>query len=86
MARSELGRQPVVFDPVAALGVLDGNGVVVGQLAHGFAAPPGADRVHASLLAVVSWDSESSEPQYRQGLRIDAWEVVVPAMVVGPQA
>ena len=65
--------------------LLDGNGMVVGQLARGFTAPPKVGRVHASVLAVVSWDRESTEPEYRPGLRCDAWEVVVPELVVEPE-
>ena len=61
--------------------LLDGSGMMVGQLARSFSAPSGARRVHASVLAVVSWDWESSEPEYRQGLRSDAGEVVAPVLV-----
>ncbi|MCY4416104.1 MAG: hypothetical protein OXE87_07325 [Chloroflexi bacterium] len=61
--------------------LLDGSGMMVGQLARSFSAPSGAVRVHASVLAVVSWDWESSEPEYRQGLRSDAWEVLAPVLV-----
>ena len=64
--------------------LLDGNGVVVGQMARSFTAPPGGSQIHASVLAVVSWDRESTEPEYRQGLRNDAWEVVVPELVFEP--
>ena len=38
----------------------------------------------ATVLAVVSWDRERSEPQYLSGLQCDAWEVVVPELVFEP--
>ena len=61
--------------------LLTDNGMVVGQLARGFTAPSGTGGVRASVMAVVSWDAERSEPEYRQGLRSEAWEVVVPELV-----
>ncbi len=64
--------------------LLDRNGVVVGQLARGFKAPSGMRCVSATVLAVVSWNREKSEPQYRDGLRTEAWEVVVPEPVFEP--
>ena len=38
----------------------------------------------ATVMAVVSWDRERSEPQYRDGLRSESWEVVVPELVFEP--
>ena len=65
--------------------LLDDDGVAVGQLARGFTPPPGAGRVHAHVRAVVSWDRQSSEPEYQQSLRSEAWEVVVPELVFEPE-
>ena len=62
----------------------DRNGVVVGQLARGFKAPAGMRCVSATVLAVVNWDREKSEPQYRDGLRSESWETVVPELVFEP--
>ena len=55
--------------------LLDDNGMMVGPFARGFSAPPGADRAHAEVLTIVSWDKERSEPEYRQGLcaRLGNW-------------
>ena len=64
--------------------LLADNGVVVGQLARGFTALAGTGGVRASVMAVVSWDAKRSEPEYRQGLRSEAWEVVVPELVFAP--
>ena len=38
----------------------------------------------AEVLAVVGWSREASEPQYRDSIRCDAWEVVVPELVFEP--
>ena len=35
----------------------------------------------ASVLAIATWDRERSEPEYRDGLACDMWEVVVPELV-----
>ena len=64
--------------------LLDGKGTVIGQLASGFDPPNGVRCTSATVLAVVTWDRERSEPQYRDGLQCDAWEVVVPELVFEP--
>ena len=64
----------------------DHSGVVVGQLARGFKAPAGMRCVSAVVLAVVNWDREKSESPYRDGLRSEAWEVVVPELVFEPDS
>ncbi len=64
--------------------LLDCNGLVVGQMSGGFEVPSGMSCASATVLAVVTWDRESSEPEYRSRLRCDSWEVVVPEMVFEP--
>ena len=66
--------------------LLDCKGTVVGQLARGFEAPDGVRCTFATVLAVVTWDRERSEPQYLSGLQCDAWEVVVPELVFEPDS
>ena len=38
----------------------------------------------ATVMAVVIWDRERSEPHYRDGLRSESWETVVPELVFEP--
>lgn len=64
--------------------LLDRKGMVVGQLARGFEVPDGVHCTFATVLAVVTWERERSEPQYQDGLQCDAWEVVVPELVFEP--
>ena len=64
--------------------LLDAGGTVVGQLARGFQPPVGTRSVSATVLAIVNWDRERSEPEFRSGLRCEAWEVVVPELVFEP--
>ena len=66
--------------------LLDRNRTVVGQLALGFEAPDGLRCASATVLAIVTWDRERSEPQYRNGLQCDAWEVVIPELVFEPDS
>ena len=63
--------------------LLDRSGTVVGRLAGSFKPPPGTRCISATVLAVVAWSREASEPQYQDRLRCDAWEVVVPELVFG---
>ena len=64
----------------------DRNGTVVGQLARRFEASLGMRCVFAAVTAVVAWDRGRSEPEYRDGLACDAWEVVIPELVFEPDS
>ena len=66
--------------------LLDQSGTVVGQLARGFKAASGVRRAFATEIAIVEWDRERSDPDYRNGLRCENWEVVVPEIVFEPVA
>ena len=59
---------------------------MVGQLASGFEVPTGMGCTSATILAIATWNRESSEPHYRDGLRSDFWEVVVPELAFEPLA
>ena len=65
--------------------LLDRNSTVVGQLAGSFKAPKDMRCTSATVLAIATWDSERSEPEYRDRLQCDRWEVVVPELVFEPE-
>ena len=64
--------------------LLDMKGVVVGRLANGFKTPPGMHCAFATVLSIIRWDKESSEPEYQKRLQCDSWEVIVPELVFVP--
>ena len=64
--------------------LLDRSGTVVGRFARAFEVPPATRCRAATVRAVVTWSREESEPQYREGLKCDTWEVVVPELVFEP--
>ena len=64
--------------------LLNRNGDVVGRLTGGFDPPPGTRCRFATVLAIVGWGREASEPQYHHHVKCDTWEVVVPELVFGP--
>ena len=66
--------------------LLDQSGTVVGQLVKGCQAPSGVRCAFATVMAVVEWDRERSDPDCRNGLRCENWEVVVPEIVFEPVA
>ena len=39
----------------------------------------------ATVLAIVTWDKEKSEPQFQGNFRCENWEVVVPELVFEPE-
>ncbi len=61
--------------------LLDGKGAVVGRLAASFGPPPGMHCRSATVLAIVTWDREISDPKYNDTIKCDRWEVVVPELV-----
>ena len=64
--------------------LMDRAGMVVGRLARSFRPPARMHCRAASVLAIVGWNREASEPQYRDSVRCEAWEVVVPELVFEP--
>ncbi len=66
--------------------LLDRNGTVVGQLAGNFKAPSGTRCTSAKVLAIATWRSEYSEPQFQKKYLCNSWEVVVPELVFEPDA
>ncbi len=64
--------------------LLNRSGTVVGRLARAFEPPPGTRCRSAEVFAIVAWSREASEPQYRDRIQCDAWEVVVPELVFEP--
>ena len=64
--------------------LLDRDGTVVGQLARNFEPPRDMRCEYATVLAIVRWDRERSDPQFQANLRADSWEVVVPELVFQP--
>ena len=65
--------------------LLDRTGNVVGRLAGGFDPPVGMPCRAATVLAVVGWSRDASDPQYHDGIKCETWEVVVPELVFGPE-
>ena len=65
--------------------LLDREGTVVGQLASNFTPPAGMRCTSATVLAIVTWDKEKSEPQFQGNFRCENWEVVVPELIFEPE-
>jgi ATP-dependent DNA helicase RecQ len=65
--------------------LFDERGRLVGRLARGFNPPRCMKCVAASVRAIVVWQREDSEPEYRDRLRCERWEVVVPELVFAPE-
>ena len=66
--------------------LLDRNGLIVGKLASGFNGLDNMRCTRAKVWAIVGWNRERSEPQYRGNLLCDSWEVVVPELVFEPDS
>ena len=64
--------------------LLDDSGTIVGRLGGKFVPPSGMRCTSASVVAVVAWSREASDPRYRDGLKCDTWEVVIPELVFEP--
>ena len=64
--------------------LLNREGVVVGRMANSFRPPAGARCRSTTVLAVVGWSRAASKPEYRDGIKCDAWEVIVPELKFQP--
>ena len=64
--------------------LLDKDARTVGRLAKSFRPPSGTRCRSAAVFAVVSWSREGSDPKYRDAMKCDAWEAVVPELVFEP--
>ena len=64
--------------------LLNRAGRVVGRLAKSFRPPPRKCCRSAQVLAIVGWNREASDPDYRDSMKCDSWEVVVPELVFQP--
>ena len=64
--------------------LLDGTGMVVGRLAKSFEPPSGMRCRAAEVLAVVGWSRNAAA--FADGIKVDAWEVVVPELLFEPVA
>ena len=66
--------------------LLDSSGRRVGRLSGKYDHPAGMNCHRASVLAVVTWRKEFSDPAYEDRIKCDAdWEVVVPELVFLPE-
>jgi ATP-dependent DNA helicase RecQ len=59
----------------------DGAGRVVGRLAKAYSIPSGCRCVEARVAAIVVHRLEDTEADYRDAVKCDQWEVVVPELV-----
>ena len=59
-------------------------GLTIGRLARSFTAPQNPGPTTATVLAVATWDKSKSDEKYHRSLHTDAWEVVIPEIIVQP--
>jgi len=66
------------------LALVDGKGNTVGRLARAYAPPAGMSCMAASVAAIIVRERDDSEAEFRDRLRCERWEVVVPDLVFAP--
>jgi ATP-dependent DNA helicase RecQ len=66
--------------------IVDRNGVIVGRLSRSYRPPPTATFVRGRVMAILVRRRDDGEPHYRERLRRDRWEVVLPELVFETQA
>ncbi len=60
------------------------EGQPVGQLAKAYRPPPGLQPISATAFAVIVWQSNFSEPQYRRYHQLPHWEIIIPEITFAP--
>jgi ATP-dependent DNA helicase RecQ len=84
-------RAAKVGDPVklvqSKLGwvVTDVKGAILTRMSKAFAPPKGMQVVSAKVGAVITWRKEDGAEEYRDRIRVDEWEVVLPDLVFAPK-
>ena len=61
--------------------LLNHAGTVVGRMAKNFEPPSSMKCRSASVHAVIRWSKAISKPEYRDRLKCESWEVVVPELI-----
>ena len=64
--------------------LLDSAGMPVGALARSYDTPDNLPCTQARVAAVATWNKDRSDPQYRENLHCDHWEVVIPELTFEP--
>ena len=65
--------------------LLDQSGTPVARLAKDFRFPAEMRFRSAEVQAIVRWSRELSDPKYRDRVRCESWEVVVPQLAFEPE-
>ena len=65
--------------------LFDHAGNKVGRLTTAFEAPQGMRCLSAKVLAIITRKREQSKPEYQEHIKSDAWEIVIPELVFGPE-
>ncbi len=64
--------------------LLNALGRVIGRLSKGCRLPAGMHCAHAQVAAIVVRYQQDAQPQYRDSVRCERWEVVLPELVFIP--
>ena len=56
----------------------------MGRLAQNFNPPPGTRCRSATVFAAIEWNRDASKPEYRDAMKCDTWEVIMPEFVFEP--
>ena len=65
--------------------LLDDKKRTVGRLSQAFTPPKGMTCVETRIAAIISRRREDCEPEYRDHVSCDQWEVIIPELVFAPQ-
>ncbi len=64
--------------------ILNQSGSVVGRMAKSFTPPQKMRFRTASVMAISGWSIDATSPEFRDRVKCDAWEVVLPELVFEP--
>ncbi len=64
--------------------LLNQSGSVVGRMAKRFTPPDRMRFRTASVMAISGWSINATSPEFRDNVKCDAWEVVLPELVFEP--
>ena len=64
--------------------IVDLKGTIVGRLSRAFRPPENLHFISGRVMAIICRQLEDSEPEYRNSVRCNNWEVILPELVFTP--
>ena len=81
--RAKVGDPVRVANDGAAWLLTDQQGLVIGRMARSWSPPAGLQFLRGEVGAVITWRKSDNKEEFRDYIRRDEWEAILPELVFG---